>query len=162
MLRIFERRILRRIYGPVMENGIWRSKYNRELYKLYNGPDMVKEIKVGQLRWMGHLFRIQEQNPYRTFTVCKPESTRRIGRSAIRWLDSVGDLKPLGFRNLRRKSQDRDQWRAVVRGQGSSWTVALAKEEQGKVSRILVIRSFELLLHCVHEYGFRTFTQSLQ
>jgi hypothetical protein len=32
--RIFERRILRRIYFPIKENGVWRSGYNREHYKL--------------------------------------------------------------------------------------------------------------------------------
>jgi hypothetical protein len=48
MLRSFERmilrRILRRIYGPIKENGLWRSWYNHELYELYNAPDTVKVI----------------------------------------------------------------------------------------------------------------------
>jgi hypothetical protein len=35
MLQIFERRILRRIYGPIKDNGIWRSRYNDEFYKSY-------------------------------------------------------------------------------------------------------------------------------
>jgi hypothetical protein len=35
MARIFAKRILRSIYGPIAENGIWRSRYNYELYKLY-------------------------------------------------------------------------------------------------------------------------------
>jgi hypothetical protein len=80
MLRIFERRILlKRIYGPVKESGIWRSRYNHELYKLYNEPDIVKVIKVGRLRWLGHLFRMQEQNPCRKLTPHKPEGARRVG-----------------------------------------------------------------------------------
>jgi hypothetical protein len=49
MLRIFERRILRRIYGPIKETRIWISRYNHELYKLNNVPDIVTEIKVGRL-----------------------------------------------------------------------------------------------------------------
>jgi hypothetical protein len=49
MLQIFERRILRRIYGPIKENGIWRSRYNHELYKLYNEADVVKVIIV---KWL--------------------------------------------------------------------------------------------------------------
>jgi hypothetical protein len=32
MLQIFERRILRMIYGPINDNGIWRTRYNNELY----------------------------------------------------------------------------------------------------------------------------------
>jgi hypothetical protein len=38
------------MYGPVKENGVRRSRYNHELYKLYNEPDMVKMIKAGRLR----------------------------------------------------------------------------------------------------------------
>jgi hypothetical protein len=33
-LRTFERRILRRIYGPTCENGVWIIKYNDELHGL--------------------------------------------------------------------------------------------------------------------------------
>jgi hypothetical protein len=34
LFQIFERRILRRIYGPINEGGIWRIRYNNELCKL--------------------------------------------------------------------------------------------------------------------------------
>jgi len=75
----------------------------------------MKVIKSGRLRWLGHLFRMQEQNPCRKLTLHKPEGTRRVGRPAIRWLDSIEeDLKIMGVRNWRRKTQDRDQWRAIV------------------------------------------------
>jgi hypothetical protein len=30
-LRMFERKIIRRIYGTVMENYVWRIRYNQEL-----------------------------------------------------------------------------------------------------------------------------------
>jgi hypothetical protein len=58
MIRIFEKRILRRIYGPIKENGIWISRYNHELSKLYNEPHIVEVIKVGHLKWLGYLFRM--------------------------------------------------------------------------------------------------------
>jgi hypothetical protein len=115
-LRIFERRILRRIYVPIKGNGAQSSRYNHELYKLRNELDIATVIKVGRLRWMGHLFRMQEQNPCRKLTLHKPEAARRVGRPAIRWLDSAEeDLKRMDVRNWRRKSQDRDQWRAIVK-----------------------------------------------
>jgi hypothetical protein len=81
-----------------------------ELYKLYNEPDIVKVIKVEQLRWLGHLFRMQEQNSCGNLTLHKPDGTRRVGRPALKWLlDSVKeDLNTMGIRNRRRKSQDRD------------------------------------------------------
>jgi hypothetical protein len=83
MLRIFERRIIRRIYGEIKENGVWRARCNRELYKSCNEPDVVKVIRVGRLRWLRQLFRMQE------LTLHKPEGTRR---------------ETVGFRNWRRKS----------------------------------------------------------
>jgi len=33
-LGVFERKILRRIYGPICEGVTWRSRYNEELYRL--------------------------------------------------------------------------------------------------------------------------------
>jgi hypothetical protein len=39
LLQLFERRILRRIYGPINEGGIWRIRYNNELHKLCKEPD---------------------------------------------------------------------------------------------------------------------------
>jgi hypothetical protein len=47
MLRIFERRILTGMYGPITENFIWGSRYNHELCKLYDEPRIVKVVKVG-------------------------------------------------------------------------------------------------------------------
>jgi hypothetical protein len=40
-LSTFERKILRRIYGPVQDNGQWRIRYNKELYELYCETDLV-------------------------------------------------------------------------------------------------------------------------
>jgi hypothetical protein len=45
-----------------------------------------------------------------------PEGTRRVGRHAFWWLGSVAEvLKAMNVRNWRRKSQDRDQWRELVK-----------------------------------------------
>jgi len=58
VLQIFERRILRTIYGTINDNGTWRTSYNIELYTVYDEPDIVKVIKTGRLRWLGHLCRM--------------------------------------------------------------------------------------------------------
>jgi hypothetical protein len=41
LFSIFERRILRCIFGAVHENGVWRKRYNHELYELFNEPDII-------------------------------------------------------------------------------------------------------------------------
>jgi hypothetical protein len=80
----------------------WRSRYDHELYQLYNELHIIKVFKSGSLRWLGHRFRVQEQKPCRKLTPHKPGGTRRVGRPAIRWLDSIeDDLKLTGVRNWR-------------------------------------------------------------
>jgi hypothetical protein len=45
-LKIF----VRKIYGPINENGNWRSRYNHELYQLHEDSEIIKVIKDGRLR----------------------------------------------------------------------------------------------------------------
>jgi len=47
-LGVFERKMLRRIYGPICEEVTWRSRYNEELYCLYDETDLVTTIKMGR------------------------------------------------------------------------------------------------------------------
>jgi hypothetical protein len=73
-------------------------------------------IKVVRLSWLGHLFRMQEQNPCRKFHLHKPEGAGRVGRPTVMWLNSaVEDLTTMGIKNWRRESQHRDQWRVIVK-----------------------------------------------
>jgi hypothetical protein len=46
ILGVFERKILRAIFGPTNENGEWIIKYNNELYTLYKESDIVTYIKT--------------------------------------------------------------------------------------------------------------------
>jgi hypothetical protein len=46
---LLERRMLRMIYGPNNEDGIWRTRYNNELFMLYEKLDIVKLIQLGRL-----------------------------------------------------------------------------------------------------------------
>jgi len=56
-LGVFERKILRRIFGPICEEAVWRSRYIEELrvYCLYGETDLVTAIKITRLRWAGHV-----------------------------------------------------------------------------------------------------------
>jgi len=89
---------------PINDNGLWRTRYRNELYKLNDQLDIVKVVKTRILRWLGHVFRMKELNPCRKLTLFKPEGTRRVGKHKLRCLESVEeDLKNMGMRNWRRK-----------------------------------------------------------
>ena len=54
--RVFENRILRRIFGPKWyENRERRRLHNEELHSLYILPNIVRVIKSRKLRWAGHV-----------------------------------------------------------------------------------------------------------
>jgi hypothetical protein len=95
MLRIFERRILRMIYFPIKDNGIWRTRYNSELNKLCDELEVVKKIKIGILKWLIHVFRVQD--------LILTESLLFLNQK-LRWLESVEkDLKNMDVSNWRPK-----------------------------------------------------------
>ena len=56
----FERKILRRIFGPTNENQIWRIKTNEELDKLITHKNIVNCIKAQRLSWFGHVQRMPD------------------------------------------------------------------------------------------------------
>ncbi|GFT40001.1 hypothetical protein TNCV_12411 [Trichonephila clavipes] len=43
------------IFGYVNENGLWRQRHTFELYKLFKEADVIKSIKIGRLRFAGHV-----------------------------------------------------------------------------------------------------------
>jgi hypothetical protein len=81
-LRVFENRVLRRIFGPKREeDGSWRKLHNDELHDLYSSPNIVKMIKSRRMRWAGHVARMGEgRGVYRVFLVGRPEDKRPLGR----------------------------------------------------------------------------------
>jgi hypothetical protein len=54
-LRVFEDRVLRRIFGPRMDEvtGEWKKLHNGELHNLYPLPDIIRQIKSRRMRWAG-------------------------------------------------------------------------------------------------------------
>jgi capsule polysaccharide modification protein KpsS len=59
-LLVFERKILRRIFGPTKENQIWSVKTNEELDKLIKYKNIINRIKAQRLSWFGHIQRMPD------------------------------------------------------------------------------------------------------
>jgi hypothetical protein len=91
-LRVFENRVLGRIFGPKKDEvtGEWRQLHNEEFFFFYSSPSITRIIKSRRMRWAGHVARIGEKrNAYRLL-VRKPEEKRPLGRPRRRWVIILG------------------------------------------------------------------------
>ena len=114
-LRRFERKVLRKIYGPVVDKGVWRIRYNNELCELMGGEDIVRSIKAQRIQWLDHVERVDETAMAKRVLKGELYATRRIVRPRIRWLeDVIADLRRMGISGWMEKARNRDQWRRVV------------------------------------------------
>jgi hypothetical protein len=89
VINIYERKILRKIFGAVREVDHWRARYNNELYGLYREQDLVSYIKVGRMWWAGHVSRMEDSDPAKQAMEQQLYGTRRAGGPKLRWVDSV-------------------------------------------------------------------------
>jgi hypothetical protein len=118
-LRVFENRVLRRIFGPKRDEvkGGWRKLHNEELHGLYSSPSIIRMIKARRMRGAGHVARMGEVRGTYNTLVGRPEGRRPLGRPRRRWEDNIKtDLREIGFGDVDwiHLAQDRDRWRAVV------------------------------------------------
>ena len=88
LLAAFERKMLRRILGPVCVEGQWRSRYNDELYEMYGDLTVVQRIKFARLRWAGHVVCMETDVARKVLLGTCPQGQGR-GRPKLRWQDGV-------------------------------------------------------------------------
>ena len=90
VLRVFENRILGRIFGPKRdENGEWRRLHNEELHSLYRSPNIVRVIKSRRFRWAGHVAIMEEGRSAFKIVTGKPTGKRPPRRPRRRWEDNI-------------------------------------------------------------------------
>jgi hypothetical protein len=118
-LRVFDRSVLRRIFGPKREvDRPWRKLHNDELHSLYASPTIVRVIKSRGIRWVGHVARMGEGRSVYRVLVGRPERRRQLGRRRRMSEDNIKlDLREIGIDVAYwiRLAQDRVQWRAFVK-----------------------------------------------
>jgi hypothetical protein len=69
----------------------------------------VNVVKLGRLKWLGHIIRANETSPCRKLTSSKREGTRKTATPSLRWLDSAEhDLRTLSVGGWKIKAQDRN------------------------------------------------------
>jgi len=79
-LRVFENRVLRRIFGPKRDKvtGEWRKLHNEELNDLFSSPNVFRVIRSRRTGWDGHVARMGGDRGLYRVLVGKPEGKRAV------------------------------------------------------------------------------------
>jgi hypothetical protein len=102
-LRVFEKRVLRRIFGPKRDEVTreWR-KLHEELNDLYFSPNTVRVIKSRSMRWAGHVAHmVGGERRVQGFGGGNLKRKRPLGRPRRRWEDNIRvDLQEVDCRGV--------------------------------------------------------------
>jgi len=118
-LRVFENRVLRRIFGSKRDEvtGEWKKLHSEELNELYSSPNIVRGIKSRRMRWAGHVARMGERRDVYRALLGKLEGKRPLGRPRRRWVDNIRMYLQevgCGYMDWIGLTQVRDRWRTLV------------------------------------------------
>jgi hypothetical protein len=113
-VRVFENRVLRRIFGPKKDEvaGDSRKLHTEELHNLYSSPSIIRMIKSRRMRWTWRVARVREKRNACRILVGKPKGKRPLGTPRRRWVDNTKmDLRAKGWDGMDWivLAQDRDQ-----------------------------------------------------
>jgi hypothetical protein len=114
-LSTWVREILRRIYGPVVEQGMWRIRTNNELRELCKDLNAVMNIIKKKLEWIEHVVRMDQGRTVKKILLSKPKGSRRRERPRRRCLENVEkDMRKMKIKRWRRKADEREEWASVI------------------------------------------------
>jgi hypothetical protein len=102
-LRVFENRVLRRIFGPKRDEvtGKWRRLHKEELNDLYSSPNIIWIIKSRRMKWAGHVALMGEGRGAYRILVGRPEGRRPLGGPRRRWEDNIKmNLQGVGWGDM--------------------------------------------------------------
>jgi hypothetical protein len=107
-LKVFENRVLTRIFGPQRDD---ITREWRKLPNLYSSTNIIRTIKSRRIRWEGHVASTETRESWWV------SQKRPLGRPSRRWENSIEmDLREIRWSGVHwiYLTQDRDQWRALV------------------------------------------------
>ena len=115
-LKRVERKILRRVFGPVFENGEWRILHNEEVYQLYQDDDVLRFVELNKLRWAGHVARMDEGRFPKKAMEAQLTGKRPVGRPRKRYEATIKEAanRLLGVHNWKEAAINRNQWKDMI------------------------------------------------
>jgi hypothetical protein len=118
-LRVFENRVLRRVFVPKRDEvtGEWRKLHNGELNDLYCSPNIVRVIKSTKMGWAGHVARMESEEVCTGLWWGNLLEIDHWGEPDAGGEDNIKmDLREVGcgYMDWIGLAQDRDSWRTLV------------------------------------------------
>jgi len=117
-LNIFERKVCRRILGPVYDNEKenWRILTNKEIYANVKNPTIIETIRLNRLCWFVHVQRKEENRILKRVLYMNLVTTRMRGRPRNRWQDEVREGgRIVGGEGWQGKVHNREEWKKLLR-----------------------------------------------
>ena len=117
-LIIFERKVYRRILGPVHDNEKenWRILTNKEMYASVKKPTIIETIRLNRLCWFGDVQRMEENRIPKRVLYMNLGTTRLRGRPRNRWQDEVReDGRIVCEDGWQEKVHNREEWKKILR-----------------------------------------------
>jgi hypothetical protein len=117
-LNISERKVYRRILGPVYDNEKenWWILANKEIYTRVKKPTIIETIRLNALRWFGHVQRMEDNRIPKRVLYMNLGTTRLRGRPRSRWQDEVReDGRTVGGEGWQEKVHNRGEWKKLPR-----------------------------------------------
>jgi hypothetical protein len=90
-LRIFERKVIRKIYSPVRQNGVSRVSSNSEINGLLQREDIVRHAKSLRHSLLGHVECMESERTLKCLLNSELFGVRRRGRPRKSWFQDVKD-----------------------------------------------------------------------
>jgi hypothetical protein len=114
-LEVFERKVLRKIFGAIKENQQWRKLYNHEIQELYRQPSITNYVRAQRLLWVGHVLRMEENRVPRKCFQSTPDGTRPRGRPKARFNDLIDrDVKQFNLVRWREVAMNTNLWKKHI------------------------------------------------
>ena len=106
-------KVLRRTIGKTKRDKIRNEKILQDL----DQKPISGKIERNQLRWYGHVNRMDETRKPKQYMQARPEGRKQRGRQRVTYLDTVeriGMRRGKSLRELEKMTRDRKVWKTFI------------------------------------------------